>query len=326
MAVAVHSTVLGPALGGLRMWGYATPDEGLEDALRLSAAMTLKAAAAGLDLGGGKGVICAPPGAPPAGRERRAMLLDFGDLVDELDGRYVTAEDVGTNVVDMVTVGERTAHVVGRPVDHGGAGDPSPFTALGVEAAMNACVHARFGSTSLDDSRIVVVGFGHVGERLAHRLLARGAEVIASDVDRGRRRVAEEMGARWIEPEAAMGAACDILAPCALGGAVNRGSLPALRCAIVCGSANNQLAADELAADLAARNVLYAPDFIVNAGGLIHVYRELRGCSARETVELVLGIEPTIRRILEHGERHGVTPLAAARELAERRLQAASAR
>lgn len=319
--VGIHSTILGPALGGARMWAYEAAEDALADVLRLSAAMTLKAAAAGLGLGGGKGVICAPPGPPPSGDARRDMLLDFGDLVEDLGGRYVTAEDVGTQAADMSIIRERTTHVTGLPVEAGGSGDPSPFTAIGVEAAMRACAKARYGSTDLSDARVAVVGLGHVGSRLAANLKKAGAEVIASDVVTARHATAEALGAAWTEPDEAMLAECDVLAPCAMGGAINAATAPALRCEIVCGCANNQLADDSLADDLAERGVLYAPDFIVNAGGLIHVYRDLRDFSEDEAVELVLGIEGAMQRVLDAARSAGTTPLGAARQLARERLE-----
>jgi leucine dehydrogenase len=284
--------------------------------------MTYKAAAAGLDLGGGKGVICAPGGAPPAGPNRRALLLDFGDLVESLDGRYLTAEDVGMDAQDMVTIGERTSRVTGLPVDHGGSGDPSQFTALGVQAAMRACARERFGSADLSGRRIVIAGLGHVGSKLARLLAESGAELAVSDIDSAKHRLAAELDAEWLEPSEEMPAECDILAPCALGGAIDAAILPGLRCAIVCGCANNQLADEGLAEALAERGILYAPDFIVNAGGLIHIYREIRGYSEREARQLVLAIESNLNRVLMAAGEREVTPLQAARELAQERLDA----
>jgi leucine dehydrogenase len=306
------------------MWHYQSTAEGMRDALRLAGAMTLKAAAAGLDLGGGKGVICIPSGDPPQGELRRSLLLDFGDLVESLNGRYITAEDVGIEAGDIVTIRERTTHVTGLPPDQGGSGDPSPLTALGVEAAMRACVSARFGSTDLHTKRIVIVGFGHVGAKLARRLLDSGAIVATADVDPERRKIAEALGASWIDPAEAMLAECDVLAPCALGGAINPDNVGRIRAEIVCGSANNQLTSPDLADELAARGVLYAPDFIVNAGGLINVYREIRGYSEAEARALVIGIEATMERILATARERSVAPLAAALALAEERLQAAA--
>lgn len=319
--VAVHSTALGPALGGARMWRYPSPVEGMADAMRLARAMTYKAAAAGLALGGGKGVICADPGPAPSGRRRRAMLLDFADLVESLDGRYITAEDVGTGAEDMLVMSERTSHVVGLPAERGGSGDPSPFTALGVEAAMRACAARRFGSRDLDGLRVAVIGLGHVGSRLARRLAEAGAELIVTDIDEGKRAVARELGARWIEPDGAECAECDVLAPCALGGEIDEANVGRLRCAIVCGSANNVLTHERLAEDLAERGILYAPDFIANAGGLIHVYREIRGYSEERARQLAVGIEGTMERILEVAEERSITPLRAAYELARERLE-----
>jgi leucine dehydrogenase len=322
--VAIHSTALGPALGGVRLWHYAATIDGARDGLRLAAGMTYKAAAAGLELGGGKGVVCAPAGAPPRGRERRDMLLDFADLVESLEGRYITAEDVGISADDLVVIRERTEHVTGLPPERGGSGDPSPFTALGVEAAMRACARERFGSADLSGRRVAVVGIGHVGEKLARRLAAAGTELLISDIDERKRPIAAELGAQWLDPGEALLAECDLLAPCALGGAIDAGNASRLSCAVVCGSANNQLAEDGLDEVLAAREVLYAPDFIVNAGGLIHVYKEIRGYSEDEARELVLGIETNVARVLTAARERSITPLRAACELARERLARAS--
>jgi leucine dehydrogenase len=317
--VAVHSTALGPALGGVRLWRYPSPTDGMRDALRLARGMTLKAAAAGLALGGGKGVICGPERVP-TGRERRDLLLDFGDLVESLEGRYMTAEDVGISPPDLVVIRERTEHVTGLPADHGGSGDPSPFTAIGVEAAMRACARARFGSPELSGRRIVIAGMGHVGAKLARGLVAHGAEVSVSDIDPTKREVARRIGAEWLEPSQQMVAECDILAPCALGGAIDAANLPLLRCEIVCGCANNQLADDGLANELDERGILYAPDFVVNAGGLIHVYREIRGYSEEHARKLALGIEVNLDGIFAASAEDSVTPLEAARAIALERL------
>jgi leucine dehydrogenase len=322
--VAIHSTTLGPALGGVRLWHYPAAVDGVRDALRLARGMTHKAAAAGLALGGGKGVICAPE-RPPAGRERRDLLLDFGDLVESLEGRYITAEDVAICPADLVVIGERTEHLTGLPPENGGSGDPSPFTALGVEAAMRACLRERDGSPELAGRHVVITGVGHVGAKLAQRLIERGADVTVSDIDRGKRELATELGAEWVEPDAAMTVECDILAPCALGGAIHAANLPQLRCEVVCGCANNQLADEALADSLAERGVLYAPDFVVNAGGLIHVYREIRGYGEKHARELALGIEGNLDGIFATARDGAITPLEAAREVARERLGAARA-
>jgi leucine dehydrogenase len=322
MAVAIHSTALGPALGGVRLWHYEDVIDGVRDALRLARGMTYKAALAGLDVGGGKGVICAP-GAPPDAELRREMLLDFGDLVSSLGGRYVTAEDVGMTPADLAVVAERTSHVTGLDSERGGSGDPSPFTAMGIEAAMRACARVRFGSPDLRSLRVAIAGLGHVGAKLARRLADGGAALVVSDLDVRKRAIADELGARWVEPEDELVVECHILAPCALGGAIDARVLPLLRCEVICGSANNQLADERLADDLAQRGILYAPDYVVNAGGLIHVYREIRGYSEEEATELVLDIEHTVDRVLEIAREEGITPLTAAGRLAERRLAAA---
>ncbi|HVW47425.1 MAG TPA: Glu/Leu/Phe/Val dehydrogenase dimerization domain-containing protein [Solirubrobacterales bacterium] len=320
IAIAVHSTALGPALGGARLWHYGSDEEGVADARRLARAMTYKAAAAGLLLGGGKGVICAPT-PNPEGEERRALLLDFGDAVESLGGRYVTAEDVGTDAADMAVIAERTPHVVGLPDEHGGSGDPSPVTARGVLAAIRACLGQRFGSPSPAGVRVCVVGAGHVGGRLATLLAEAGAEVTIADLDPSRRALAERLGATWIDdPAAAILADCDVLAPCALGGVIDAPTVGRLRCRIVCGAANNVLADDDLAEALATRGITYVPDFIANAGGLISVYAELHELDRRAVDHLVEGIGSTVRHVLEAADRDGTTPLAEAQALARRRV------
>jgi leucine dehydrogenase len=320
--VAIHSTALGPALGGLRLWSYPETIDAARDALRLAAGMTYKAAAAGLDLGGGKGVICAPADGLE-GDLRRNALLDFGDLVESLEGRYITAEDVGISPDDLIVIRERTDHLTGMPADRGGTGDPSPFTAIGVEAAIRACAWARYGDRDLSSRTVAIVGLGHVGAALAERLSKAGCRLLVSDVVPGKRQLAERLGATWVEPAASMLVKCDVLAPCALGGAISDENVDKLRCDVICGSANNQLADEPLAERLADRGILFAPDFIVNAGGLINVYREIAGYDEEHAIELCRGIEQTIREILLAAEARGITPLAAARERATQRLAAA---
>jgi leucine dehydrogenase len=321
--VAVHSTKLGPALGGCRLWRYASSADGARDALRLARAMTFKAAAAGLALGGGKGVICAQAGPPLMGKRRRELLLDFADTVNVLEGAYYTAEDVGTSSRDMVVISERSRYVTGLPRRLGGSGDPSPYTALGIEAAMRACCERSFGSPSLKGRSVAVVGVGRVGTRLARRLARAGAKLVLGDIDESRRELANELPqARWADPNVAIQADVDVLAPCALGGAINETNVSRLRCAVVCGSANNQLSHDGLAEDLAEQGILYAPDFIANAGGLINCAVELEGYDPARARRRTAAIEQTMSDLLEDAERAGITPLAAAYELARRRLAA----
>jgi leucine dehydrogenase len=322
--VAVHSTTLGPALGGCRMWHYDSVEAGLADAARLSAAMTLKAAAAGLSLGGGKGVICVPRGVDATGPARTAMLHDFADTVNALEGAYITAEDVGTGSADMVTIAEVTPYVAGLPTETGGSGDPSPFTAAGVEAAMRACLRHVFGTPDLEGRSIAIVGCGHVGEHLARRLAAAGARLLLADVDPAKRALADSLpGAQWVEPAAALAAAVDVLAPCALGGVIDQARVETLLCRIVCGAANNQLAASTVADTLQARGILYAPDFIVNAGGLINVSMELTGYDRLAAVRRVASIENVFDALLAQAAADHITPLEAARRRAAARLASA---
>jgi leucine dehydrogenase len=323
VVVAIHSTALGPALGGARLWRYGALGDAIADALRLSEAMTYKAAAAGLDLGGGKAVVCLPPERELSLEQRRELMLDLGDIVDSLDGRYVTAEDVGTGTDDMAVIHERTEHVVGLPVESGGSGDPSPITARGVEAAVRASCEHRYGTDDLAGRRVAVIGLGHVGSRLAERLAADGADLGVSDIDPGKRGLAEQLEAHWLDPADVATAECDVLAPCALGGAIDGDNVERLRCEIVCGAANNVLAVRTLADRLAERGILYAPDFIANAGGLISVYGELHSLGGDHLDSLVDGIGEALRRVFRTAEGRGVTPLEAARALAEERLNAA---
>jgi leucine dehydrogenase len=321
---AVHSTARGPALGGCRMWRYDDAREAFRDALRLSRSMTYKAAVADLPLGGGKGVIMAPSHGPLSSERRHAALLDFADTVDALRGRYITAEDVGTSSRDMAVIAERTKHVVGLARSRGGSGDPSPLTALGVEYAIRACCERAFSSGSLRGRTVCVIGLGHVGSRLARRCHRAGAKLVVSDVEPGRRRLAEQLGARWITPERAIEAEVEILAPCALGGLFDDRALSSLRCRIIAGAANNQLADDRVADMLATKGILWAPDFVVNAGGIINIAEELHGYDAASARRRVRGIADTLGRIFDDAESMSATPLTAAMELARRRLAAAS--
>jgi leucine dehydrogenase len=305
------------------MWVYDDSRAAVRDGLRLSRAMTFKAACADLPLGGGKGVIMlGPADVPLPADRRRAVLRDFGDAVEIVAGRYLTAEDVGTSMQDMEVIAESTRHVTGLPVERGGSGDPSPWTALGVESALRVACERAFGTESVDGRTVSVVGLGHVGGDLARRLAEGGARLVVSDVDERKRALAEQLGATWLGPREALTAEVDVLAPCALGGVLDHDSVPALRCRVVCGAANNQLAADEIAEVLAARGILWVPDFVANAGGIINISVELEpeGYAAERADARVRAVGDTLRTILAHAESTQTTPLAAAMELARRRL------
>ena len=318
--VAVHSTMRGPSLGGCRVWAYADPQAAIDDVLRLSRAMTLKAAVAGLPLGGGKGVIAAPADRPLTGAFRRAALQDFGELVRSLDGRYITAEDVGTATRDMAVIATETRHVAGLPRSRGGSGDPSPYTALGVLAAIRAACEMAFGDDSLRGRRVSVLGLGHVGSRLAGLLARAGAQLIVCDVDARRSELAAQLGAKWTTPDRAWRAAVDVLAPCALGGLLNADTVPRLRCRVVAGAANNQLSDDGVATQLKDQGILWVPDFVANAGGLINIGEEANGYDPRAARRRVGEIGLTVHQIFRRASETGATALAAALELVESRL------
>jgi leucine dehydrogenase len=322
--VAVHSTTRGPSLGGCRMWSYADSRAAVRDALRLSRAMTSKSAVAGLPLGGGKGVIMLPAQAPaPEAALRRDALLDFGETVAQLDGRYVTAEDVGTSDADMTVIAEQTDHVAGLAIERGGSGDPSPWTALGVATAIHVTAERVFGSGDLAGRRIAVIGLGNVGGSLARSLAAEGATLVLADVAPAKRMLADELGAAWADPDAALRADVDVVAPCALGGLLDDVSVPELRCRAICGAANNQLAFDAVAAKLQGRGIVWTPDFVANAGGIINIAVEFEpeGYDPDRARSRVTAIGDTVRTVFEMADSAGTTPLAAAQELARRRLE-----
>jgi leucine dehydrogenase len=282
--------------------------------------MTYKAAVADLALGGGKGVIMTPPYTRLSAERRHAVLLDFADTVEALDGHYITAEDVGTSSRDMRVIAERTRHVAGLPRQRGGSGDPSPFTALGVEYAVRASCERRFGSETLRGHSICVIGLGHVGSRVARRLARAGARLLVADVDEHKRELADQLGARWTTPDRALTAEVDVIVPCALGGILNDESVPRLQAPVIAGAANNQLADDRIADLLAARDILWAPDFVVNAGGLINIATELDGYEPATARRRTRGIADTLRQLFDDAAAMAATPLTAAMELARRRL------
>ena len=315
--VSIHSTVLGPALGGCRFHPYPSIGAAVNDAVRLGWSMTGKAALAGLELGGGKAVILGDPQLI----RTDALLEAFGRRVDGLGGRYITAEDVGTSVADMDVIGRLTQWVAGCSPEHGGAGDPSPATALGVFEAMRATVGHTTGSDDLAGVRVTVVGVGKVGRPLVERLVAAGAVVSVADLDDAAvAGLAQHLGVERVATADVLTAPCDVLAPCALGGVLNASTIPNLRCRMVVGSANNQLGEDADAQRLADRGILYAPDFLVNAGGLIHVADEFHGYDNERVTTRVQGIGRTTTRLFHEAEEYGVNPLVAAERLAQRRI------
>lgn len=320
--VAVHSTARGPSLGGCRFWAYDDARAAMRDALKLAEGMTWKSAVAGLPLGGGKGVIMARPDEALTPERRRDALLDFGDTVASLDGAYVTAEDVGTGTEDMTVIGERTSHVTGLARDRGGSGDPSPFTARGVLRSIEAALEHATGTPDVRGRSVALIGLGHVGLPLARALAQGGAELLVTDIAEARRADAEALGARWVTAAEAMTAPVDVLCPCALGGTLDHESVPALQAPIVAGAANNQLAGDGVAELLAARGVLWAPDFVANAGGIINISVEITpgGYDPARAEALVDGIGDVMRTVLQDATRAGTTTLAAAMALARRRV------
>ena len=316
--IAVHDTTLGPAVGGLRIWPYKTPDEAIVDALRLSRAMTYKSAAADLPLGGGKAVIMADPQT----EKTESLLRAFARHLDSLGGRYVTTTDVGSTTRDLEYILAETKHVVGLPSSLGGSGDTSVMTGLGVYLGMKACAREVWGSDSLAGRVVAMQGFGKVGYQTALHLVEEGASLVATDSYEAPRMKALELGATLVEPEEIYDVACDIFAPCALGGVLNSRTIPRLKCRIVAGSANNQLLSDADGVALHRRGILYAPDYIINAGGIINVATELEGAYSQERArERTERIYETMERVLDISSRDKMPTYLAADKLAQARLK-----
>jgi leucine dehydrogenase len=326
IVIAVHSTALGQAAGGCRMWGYASWRDGLADALRLSEAMTLKSALAGLPLGGGKSVIPLSVGTVLESHERRDVMLDLGDAVESLGGLYGVAEDVGTTAEDMLVASERTRHAYCLPEANGGTGETSEPTAVGVYAALEATCERLYGSASPTQLRCTVIGLGQTGSRLARRLAQKGARLVVADIDPSKRQLAEELGATWMTVDAALAEPTDILIPAALGGLLTQSLAQRLDCRAVVGPANNQLADESVADVLASRGILWAPDFLVNAGGVIYGgLVEAFGKEPSYAMSRVEAIGTTLRSVYEAAASSGTTPYAAALELARARVAEAGA-
>ena len=315
--IAIHSTALGPALGGTRFFPYPSEAEALEDVLRLSGAMSLKAAAAGLDLGGGKAVIIGDHRKMKSERLWRA----YGRVVDSLQGRYITAEDVGTDAYDMELIRRETRWVVGVPVEEGGSGDPSPATARGLMAATRAVLKFMGGSESVSGRKVAVLGVGKVGSDLVRRFVEEGAKVTIADVyPPAIERLTAAFDVDVVSPEDIVEVECDVFAPCSMGGLLDDTTIPRLRCQAIVGSANNQLATVADAERIAERDILYAPDFVVNAGGLINVSEELTGYAIEKAAAHIDKIYDNTLRVLEASRERRVTPNVAAVDLAEERI------
>lgn len=324
--IAIHDRTLGMAMGGCRMKVYPSPGDGLRDAQRLAAGMTLKWAGIEFPMGGGKAVLAVPR--PLEGEEREGLLLRFGELVEGLGGMYGTGVDLGTTPADMNVVGRRTDRVAGRTPDNGGAGDPGPWTSLGVFEGMRAAAARVMGADSLADRTVLVQGVGGVGRPLAGRLVEAGARVLVTDArpDRAREVAGELEGAETVPAEEAYRTECDVFAPCAVGGVLNTDTIPELRCALVAGSANNQLGEGEDAARLAERGIVYIPDFIINAGGAIaHGILEFLGWDESEVEPRVRRIGPAVGAILDDAADSAETPLAVAERRARDYIRAQTA-
>ena len=313
--IAIHNTTLGPALGGTRFWNYATDREAIEDALRLARGMTYKSALAGLNLGGGKSVIIGDNKT----RDREMIFRAHGRAVESLAGRYITAEDVGTSPADMDFVHMETDHVCGLL---GKSGDPSPVTAYGVYQGIKAAAKHKYGDDSLNGKHVTVQGVGHVGYFLCQKLAEEGAQLTVTDLDQEKVEiVVKEFGAKAVSPDEIYGIDADIFAPCALGAIINDDTLKVFNVDIIVGGANNQLLLPRHAKEVEDKGILYGPDYLVNAGGLINVYAEIQGWPSELALRKAGEIYTTLLRILELGEAEGITSAEASDKVAEQRIE-----
>lgn len=315
--IAIHNTVLGPALGGTRMWNYKSEEDALVDVLRLSKGMTYKAATAGLNLGGGKAVIIGDPKT----QKTEALFRAFGRFVNSLNGRYITAEDVGTTVREMEYVYMETPWVTGIPKAFGGSGDPSPYTAHGVLMGIKASVKEKLGADNLKGVRVAVQGLGNVGYHLVEYLAKEQAIVTVTDIDAEKvKKVGAQFGAKTVSPDEIIGTECDVFSPCALGAVVNDQSMQKFKTKVICGGANNQLAEPKHGDQLREMGILYAPDYVTNAGGLMNVFVELEGYSPDRALDKTVQVYDNLMKVFAIANRDNVGTHTAADRLAEERI------
>jgi leucine dehydrogenase len=316
--IGIHNTVLGPALGGTRMWNYANEWEALNDVLRLSRGMSFKSSISGLNLGGGKAVIIGDAKT----LKTPELMRKFGEYVHSLSGKYITAEDVGMETKDMDTVREVTPYVTGISEEKGGSGNPSPITAYGVFMGLKAASKYRFGSDNLEGKKVLVQGIGHVGEVLVQHLTESGALVTISDINEDRlHQVSSKYGAKILTGEDVYSAEVDIYAPCALGATINDATINKIKAQVIAGAANNQLANEVIhGAILKEKGILYAPDFLINAGGVINVYSELANLTRAQVMEKTENIYNTSLEIFKFAETNNITPHQAAMSIAQKRI------
>ncbi|WP_062235118.1 branched-chain amino acid dehydrogenase [Fictibacillus sp. FJAT-27399] len=316
--VVIHDTTLGPALGGTRMWTYNTEADAFEDALRLARGMTYKNAAAGLNLGGGKTVIIGDPKKD----KNEEMFRAFGRFIQGLNGRYITAEDVGTTVEDMDIIYQETPFVTGVSPAFGSSGNPSPVTAYGVYRGMKAAANEEFGTDSLEGKVIAVQGVGHVAYNLCRHLNEEGAQLIVTDINKEAvDRVVEEFGAKAVDPDEIYGVECDIFAPCALGAIINDQTIGQIKAKVIAGAANNQLRETRHGDAIHEMGIIYAPDYVINAGGVINVADELNGYNRDRAMKKVETIYDNIAKVIEISKRDGIPTYLAADRLAEERIE-----
>jgi leucine dehydrogenase len=316
--IAIHNTALGPALGGTRMWNYKTEEEALVDVLRLSKGMTYKAAAAGLNLGGGKAVIIGDPKT----QKTEGLFRAFGQFVNSLNGKYITAEDVGTAVQDMEYIYMETPFVTGIPKDFGGSGDPSPYTAHGVLMGMKAAVKEKLGADSLKGVRVAVQGLGNVGTHLVQYLHDEGARIQVADIDPDKVKLhVDKYKAEARATDQIVASDCDVFAPCALGAVINDQSIHQLKCKVIAGGANNQLAEPKHGDQLRELGVLYTPDYVINAGGLMNVFVELEGYSSERAFDKTRKVYDNCMQVFKIAKRDNIGTHLAADRLAEERIK-----